>query len=153
MTAFVKKPDANRIYWINNASTVDWFSLQTAPLHVGPMMEQYIWNAKESVILTSATLQSAGGFEYLRERLYANDAKELALDSPFNYKDSTLIFIPDDIPEPSQQGYQRAVEKGIIELAATLNGRVLALFTSYTQLRETAANYFATFGFGQYHSL
>jgi DNA polymerase-3 subunit epsilon/ATP-dependent DNA helicase DinG len=140
LTAFVKKPDPNRIYWINNNPNIEWFSLQTAPLHVGPMMEQYIWNAKESVVLTSATLQSNGGFEYLRERLYANDAKELALDSPFNYKESTLVFIPDDVPEPTASGYQRAVEKGIIELAATLGGRVLALFTSYAQLRETAAN-------------
>jgi DNA polymerase-3 subunit epsilon/ATP-dependent DNA helicase DinG len=30
------------------------------------------------------------------------------------------------------------VERGIIELAAALNGRVLGLFTSYTQLRQTA---------------
>jgi ATP-dependent DNA helicase DinG len=140
LKAFVTAPDANRIYWINNNPSVEWFSLQVAPLHVGPMMEQYIWNAKESVILTSATLRSAGDFAYLRDRLHANEAKELALDSPFNYKDSTLIFIPDDVPEPNQHGYQRAVEKGIIELAATLGGRVLALFTSYAQLRETAAN-------------
>jgi ATP-dependent DNA helicase DinG len=140
LKAFVTAPDANRIYWINNNPSVEWFSLQVAPLHVGPMMEQYIWNAKESVVLTSATLRSAGDFAYLRDRLHANEAKELALDSPFNYKDSTLIFIPDDVPEPNQHGYQRAVEKGIIELAATLGGRVLALFTSYAQLRETAAN-------------
>lgn len=133
-------PDANHVYWINNAKSVEWLSIQSAPLHVGPLMEDYIWNAKDSVILTSATLQTAGNFQFTRERLYAESAKELAVGSPFDYKDSTLLYVPEDIPQPNERGYQHAIEKGIVELAATLNGRVLALFTSYAQLRETAAN-------------
>ena len=43
------------------------------------------------------------------------------------------------MPEPNErQRYQQAVERGIVELAAALNGRVMALFTSYSQLRQTA---------------
>ncbi len=140
LNACILNPDDNRVYWINNASSIDWLSLQSAPVHVGPLMEEYIWNAKNSVVLTSATLRTAGSFQFTRERLYAESAKELALGSPFDYKESTLLYIPEDIPQPNERGYQTAVEKGIVELAATLNGRVLALFTSYAQLRETAAN-------------
>jgi len=140
INALVTQPDPNRVYWINNASSAEWLSLQSAPLHVGPLMEEYIWNAKSSVILTSATLRTAGSFEYMRGRLYAESAKELALGSPFDYKQSTLVYVPEDMPQPNERGYQSMVEKGIVELAAELNGRVLALFTSYSQLRETAAN-------------
>ncbi|MGJ3240499.1 MAG: helicase C-terminal domain-containing protein [Anaerolineae bacterium] len=139
LQAFVHSPDANRVYWINNASAPEWLSLQSAPLHVGPLVEEYIWNAKNSVVLTSATLQTAGSFQYIRERLYAESAHELALGSPFDYKKSTLVYVPDDIPQPNDRGYQSMVERGIVELAAELNGRVLALFTSYSQLRETAS--------------
>ncbi|MGB7338095.1 MAG: helicase C-terminal domain-containing protein [Phototrophicaceae bacterium] len=140
LDALVMKPDANRVYWINNARSAEWIALQSAPLHVGPLMEQYIWHEKQSVILTSATLRSAGSFQFTRQRLFAESATELALGSPFDYKRSTLIFIPDDMPQPNERGYQSMVERGIVELAAELNGRMLVLFTSYSQLRETAAN-------------
>jgi DNA polymerase-3 subunit epsilon/ATP-dependent DNA helicase DinG len=104
------------------------------------MMEEFIWHSKDTVVVTSATLRTAGSFRFIRDRLYADDIQEEAVGSPFDYKQSTLVYIPEDIPAPNENGYQRHVEKGIIELAAELGGRVLALFTSYHQLRETAAN-------------
>jgi DNA polymerase-3 subunit epsilon/ATP-dependent DNA helicase DinG len=110
-----------------------------APLHVGELVEKALWTEKQSVVMTSATLQTNNSFDYIRERLHADDVETLALGSPFNYKDSTLIYVPNDIPDPSERHrYQHAVERGIIELAAALNGRVMALFTSFTQLRETS---------------
>jgi DNA polymerase-3 subunit epsilon/ATP-dependent DNA helicase DinG len=140
LDALVRNPEPNMIYWINNANSIEYLSLQAAPLHVGALMEAHIWQQKDSVILTSATLRSAGSFDFVKERLYAEDVAEVALGSPFDYKASTLVYVPDDIPLPNENGYQRAVERGIVELAAALEGRVLALFTSYAQLRETAAN-------------
>ena len=44
-------------------------SLQMAPLHIGPLMEKYLWHEKASVILTSATLTANEEFDYLRNRL------------------------------------------------------------------------------------
>src|SRR5262249_44728945 len=41
-----------------------------------------------------------------------------------------------------------AVERGIIELAAALDGRLLVLFTSFTQLRQTAQNITPRLGLG-----
>lgn len=141
LQAFFSEPDPNRVYWINLRNRDDEPAILSAPLHVGPMMEQYLWQVKESVILTSATLQTESSFDYIRERLFADDADTLDVGSPFNYKESTLLYIPTDIPEPNaQKGYQRAIERGIIELAAALGGRVLVLFTSYSHLRETAQN-------------
>ncbi|MCU0513952.1 MAG: exonuclease domain-containing protein [Anaerolineae bacterium] len=140
LNAFILQPDPNTIYWLNAADNPEYTSLQSAPLHIGPLMEQHLWQNKDAVILTSATLQIGSGFQYLRERLYADQVPALAVDSPFDYKASTLIYIPEDIPEPNRPGYQKAVERAIIELAAALDGRVMALFTSYGQLRETAAN-------------
>lgn len=137
LTAFTTEPDDNTIYWINLGQ--NQVSIHAAPLHVGPLVERYIWHAKKAVILTSATLQTNGSFDYIRERLHAEEGKTVEVGSPFNYRDSTLIFVPNDMPEPNdRQRYQQAVERGLIELAAALNGRVLGLFTSYSQLRQTA---------------
>jgi DNA polymerase-3 subunit epsilon/ATP-dependent DNA helicase DinG len=140
LNSFIAEPDANMIYWINTPrDRFAGISIHAAPLHIGPLVENYLWNSKETIVVTSATLQTRSSFDYIRERLNASHVDTLEVGSPFNYRESTLLYIPTDIPEPNERNpYQQAVERGIIELAAALNGRVLALFTSYAQLRQTA---------------
>lgn len=139
LNAFFLEQDTNAVYWMNLNQAADGVSLHAAPLHVGPLIEKYVWHANDAVILTSATLRTTDSFDYIRDRLFAEDVQFLEVGSPFNYQESTLIYIPEDIPEPNyRQEYQHAVERGLIELAAALNGRVMALFTSYGQLRQTA---------------
>lgn len=135
---FTHNPDANAVYSISPGETPDRLRIHIAPLHIGPMMEKYLTEQKESIILTSATLRTQTNFDHIKERLYTDDYQTISLGSPFDYKQSTLLYIPDDIPEPNRPGYQKMVERGIIELAAELNGRVMVLFTSYAQLRETS---------------
>ncbi len=136
-------PSENMIYWAELFK--QRLSLHSAPLRVGPLVEEHIFNTKETVILTSATLRTVGqgrdgrpSFDFLRERLHAQHADELAVGSPFDFKASTLVYLPTDIPEPNQPGYQRYVEQAIVEIANALGGRTLALFTSYSQLQSTA---------------
>ena len=74
--------------------------------------------------------------------------------SPFDYENSTLVYIPTDMPDPNRRDdYQRAVERGLIELAAATEGGMLGLFTSYAQLRQTAQSDRAPAGARQYHRL
>ncbi len=134
-------PEENTIYWCEIGQHASWLSIHAAPLHVGPLIEQFLWSQKDSIVLASATIRTAGAFDYVRERLYADPAEvsELTVETPFDYKESALIFVPTDIPEPNQkQRYQEMVEQGIIDLALALDGRVLGLFTSYSQLKETS---------------
>ncbi len=93
---------------------------------------------KASVILTSATLTTHGEFEYLRSRLNADEADELSVGSPFDYETAALLYLVNDIPEPNDSAYQRAVEQTLIQLAKSTSGRMLALFTSYAQLKRTS---------------
>lgn len=135
----VFEPDSMMIYWAEASSSRERPSLHAAPLEVGHLVQQHIWYQKEAVIMTSATLTTAGSFDYLRRRLGAEDAEELALGSPFDYETATLLYLLDDIPEPSARGaYQKAVERGLIDICKATHGRTLALFTSYAQLRRTA---------------
>jgi ATP-dependent DNA helicase DinG len=138
LDGLIQKPDANTIYWIHFNLSYG-VSINTAPLNVGHLVEQYIWASKQSAILTSATLRTTGNFDYFQKVLNAETVETLAIDSPFNYRQSTLVFIPNDMPDPNDRGrYQQAVERALIEVAAALEGRTLALFTSYTQLQQTA---------------
>jgi DNA polymerase-3 subunit epsilon/ATP-dependent DNA helicase DinG len=129
----------NIIYWIEINSSGKRLSLNTAPLHIGELMQKYLWHEKNTIIMTSATLTAAGEFDYLRGRLSAEDAYEMALGSPFDYESSALVYLVNDIPEPGdRQGHQRAVEQGIFRLAQATGGRTLVLFTSYEQLKRTS---------------
>lgn len=132
-------PKANTVYWLQVGQTHDYIAMHLAPLHIGDLVKASLWNAKRTVVLTSATLRAGTDFKYVRERLGAEDMEAVEIGSPFDYTKSALLFLPEDMPEPNdKQRYQQAVERAIIELASALDGRVLALFTSYTSLRQTA---------------
>jgi len=133
----IMDPSSSLIYWLETQPNRDHLSLHAAPLHVGPLVQEHLFHEKRTVVLTSATLRTSGTFDFLRERLHAWDASELAVGSPFDYESSTLFYIVDDIPEPGQRGYQRIVAQGMAELFRATGGRALALFTSYRQLRAT----------------
>jgi DNA polymerase-3 subunit epsilon/ATP-dependent DNA helicase DinG len=137
--ALVFTPSPDQIYWAEIHPQRRQITLQAAPLHIGHLMEKYLWHEKLSVILTSATLTAAGEFDYLRNRLNAFDADELALGSPFDYENATLLYIADNIPEPADRnGHQRAVERSLTRLCTATGGRTLVLFTSYAQLQRTS---------------
>ncbi len=139
LNALVNKPDLDYVYWAELLPNNFKLALQAAPLHVGPLMEQFLWHEKECVILTSATLTTNGDFDYLRSRLNADEAYEIVLGSPFDYESSTLLYLCNDVPEPSEAGaYQHMVEQTLVRLAKATHGRMLALFTSYAQLRKTS---------------
>lgn len=141
LESFTTDPQENMVYWCEVSTKGTHVSINAAPLHVGPLIDEHLWQPKECVVLTSATLTAGGGFNFLRERLDAYDdvVAEFIVDSPFDYENSTLLYLPTDIPEPnSYPHYQTMIERGIIELATALDGRLLGLFTSYAQLRQAA---------------
>ncbi len=159
MNAIISKPSDQSIYWVemsaerlerNGANrrggqSAQRVTLNAAPLHVGRLMRQFIWSAKKSVVLTSATLRTATpatrnqpSFDHIQERLDAANAMTLAVGSPFDYPRSTLLYLVSDMPEPNQPSYQQYVERALTELFRASQGRGMALFTSYSQLRATA---------------
>ena len=145
MNATLTKPQTSEVYWIEieeNHSGRGFdrtqLSIHSAPLHVGPLIQQHLWNTKESIILTSATMRTAKSFNFVRSRLSAEDMDELAVGSPFDYKSSTLLYLVADVPEPGQAGFQQALDRGLIALTTAMQGRTMVLFTSYSSLRATS---------------
>jgi ATP-dependent DNA helicase DinG len=138
MHAAVSQPDRNGIYWAEVSGQEHSLSLHAAPLHVGPLVEQHLFMAKDTVVLTSATLRTAGDYSYIQERLHAREARTDTVGSPFDYRSSTLVFVPTDISDPNGPAFQRQVEEAIRLLALALQGRTMALFTANQQLRQTA---------------
>jgi predicted DnaQ family exonuclease/DinG family helicase len=138
LSGMISNPDGGQVYWIEVNPAGNRLSLNAAPLRVGELIEKYLWHEKSSVIVTSATLTAHGEFQYLRNTLGADEADELQLGSPFDYENSTLVYVANDIPEPNVNGYQQVLDRAIISTAKAIGGRTLVLFTSYAQLRKTS---------------
>ncbi|MCC6458484.1 MAG: DEAD/DEAH box helicase family protein [Caldilineaceae bacterium] len=131
--------DANDVVtWMEVNEGVTEVSLVAAPLFVNETLETELVHRKRSVIFTGATLRTGSGFSFIRDRLGLWDVTASTVDSPFDYRKSTLLYLPSDLPEPNQSHFQQAVDQAIIKAAVASSGATLALFTSYAQLRATA---------------
>ncbi|MDO8491538.1 MAG: helicase C-terminal domain-containing protein [Dehalococcoidia bacterium] len=139
LNSVVVHPEKDTIYW---AALGDWnktVTLRAAPLSVASVLQEKLFSAKDSVVLTGATLTTESHFHYVKVRLGLEEAEELALGSPFNYLQSTLIYLPNDMPEPSKPDYQERLARALLDVCRAAGGRTLALFTAHRALKEAHA--------------
>ncbi len=139
VSKIIGEDDRDTICWLTLTRREASLSLSSAPLAVADTLKAKLFDPKESVVLTGATLSTDGNFDYIRQRLGLEAPEELMLGSPFDYRQSTLILTPSDMPEPAQPGYAAATQSAIIDLVRASDGRALVLFTSHSALR-TAYN-------------
>ena len=133
--------EESRIDWIDRGSDSSNRSdivLHSAPLNVGPELDERLFSRKRSVILTSATLATQGNFDYFRQRVGVPEGAEMAVGSPFDYRRAALLLIPEDMPPLDAWDYQRAMESILVGLGKAFTGRVMALYTSHAALRSAA---------------
>ncbi len=137
--AIISDGHADEIYWLQSSARDTALSMHAAPLHVGSILADKLFANKQTVVLSSATLATNGNFSYIKERLGldAYQPQELIVGSPFDYQHAALIYLPTDMPEPNQPGYQKALDQAIIDLSIAADGRTLVLFTSTSALRAT----------------
>ncbi len=131
--------DEESIAWLTHERLRDTLTLTAAPLSVAEILRAQLFAQKQTSVLASATLTIEGSFAFVSSRIGLPEAEELLIESPFDYQRQALVYIPDDIPEPNQRGYQQAVEQTLIELCVAAGGRTLALFTANGALKQTYA--------------
>ena len=139
LASIIAREDASKIHWLKLDQTKGEVSLNSAPLEVGPTLRKLLFDEKDSVVFTSATLSTHGTFDYARRRLnLPEDCDELRVGSPFDYRKAALLMIPEDMPRPQTEGYLESVARAVSDLALNLSGRTMALFTSHSALRSVA---------------
>ncbi len=110
--------------------------LQATPIDVGPILRECLWSKLECAVLTSATLAVGGTFEYIRQRLGLEHARESVLASHFDYQRQALLYVPPDMPDPRAQQFVSVAADRIRKLLEITRGRAFVLFTSYAQMNE-----------------
>lgn len=146
----IHNPKPDQVYWIEmrqgeRRDTV----LHTAPLQLGDYLRSHLYSRLDSLVLTSATMTTGGDSRFIRRRLGLEDADEITLSSPFDYRSNAMILVPTDLPEPNQPGFDHAVHRAIYSTALAAGGRTLVLFTSINAMsnaRSALADHFREAG-------
>jgi ATP-dependent DNA helicase DinG len=110
--------------------------LQATPIDVGPILRECLWSKLECAVLTSATLAVGGGFEYIRQRLGLEHARESVLPSHFDYENQALFYVPPDLPDARTPQFTALAGEHIRKLLEITRGRAFVLFTSYAQMND-----------------
>ena len=123
--------DCNRsdyVYWGEKRGKSTF--LKASPINISGHINNGLLEEKQCVVLTSATLTVEDGFDYLRSRLGIAEAEELKLDSHFDYRKQTRLYVPTHLPDPNAPGFLEQAIEEMVELLNLTNGRAFLLFTS-----------------------
>ena len=140
--------DGRYVYWVERRGR--GLFLRASPIDVSTLLQDKLFERVETVVLTSATLASANGFDFIRRRLglagsneeedadsnpAASKTDELVAQSGYNYEEQAVLYLPPRMPEPrSPQWIERAAEE-VIELLHVSRGRAFVLSTSLSGMR------------------
>jgi ATP-dependent DNA helicase DinG len=125
--------------------------LAAAPIELGTMLRESLFEQVEAAVLTSATLATQKRFDFLRGRLGLTrelveqgdeplEVTERMVLSPFAFASQTLLGVPTDLPaaEGRDAEFHAATAEVVRGLADVSGGGIFVLFTSHAALRRTA---------------
>jgi ATP-dependent DNA helicase DinG len=145
--------DRRYVYWVERRGGRGLF-LRASPIDVSTLLKDKLFERVETVVLTSATLASAGSFDFIKRRLglaaaaaddedegeaasgpAADKTDELVAPSGYNYEEQAVLYLPPRMPEPrSPQWAERAAEE-VVKILNVSRGRAFVLSTSLSGMR------------------
>ncbi len=123
--------DSNLVRWIN--VTQRHVRLNGTPLEVGQRFNSVMSRAK-TWVFTSATLAIGTDFSAFSDRLGLSHATFRNWESPYDYPNHALLYLPPDMPDPRERNYPERVYEVIQQVTNASHGRAFCLFTSYAMM-------------------
>ena len=127
--------DKSFVYWLERRGRGVF--IRASPIDVSGLLQDKLFEKTESVILTSATLASAGSFSFIKERLGLDTDKtdELVAPSNFDYQKQAVLYLPHNMPDPRASNWLERATEEIINLLEITRGRAFVLCTSNSTMR------------------
>lgn len=110
--------------------------LNTTPLSIAEIFARQIGGHPRAWIFTSATLAVKQNFSHYQNEMGLLEARTACWDSPFNYPEQALLYVPQHLPEPNSPGYTDAVVQAALPLIEASKGRAFLLFTSLRAMQR-----------------
>jgi ATP-dependent DNA helicase DinG len=106
------------------------------PLDVGSELAQRIEAQGGVWVFASATLAVADDFAHFLSRVGLKTALTRVLPSPFDYTRNARLFVPQGLPDPSDERYVETLLAAVWPLVEAAGGGAFLLFTSYRALQR-----------------
>jgi ATP-dependent DNA helicase DinG len=126
--------ERNFVYWFERRN--NGVFLTATPIDVSQILRERLFEQFDTVILTSATLTVGGRFDYIRQRLGIDHAKDRALPPEFDFPKQALLYLPRQMPDVRDAGFAAKAADEIVKLLELSQGRAFCLFTSYSQMHD-----------------
>jgi ATP-dependent DNA helicase DinG len=110
--------------------------LHLTPLDVSAKLNGLIDNGFQSWIFTSATLAVGEDFSHFGSRMGLAGVAGLTFPSPFSLDQNGLIYLPPDLPQPSDPSHTDAMLEAVTPLLDFTSGGMFCLFTSHRALNK-----------------
>jgi len=130
----VKAADQKFVYWLERRGRGVF--LRASPIDVSGLLQDRLFEKVPTVILTSATLSSAGNFRFIRERLGLNESEEMVAESIFDFENQAVLYLPPSMPDPRSPQWGRAAADEVIKIVNATEGRAFVLSTSNAGMNE-----------------
>jgi len=141
-TTWAQQKMQDAVYWVENSGRrKERLSLLCAPVDVGQVLREELFNTTSTVVLASATLAVGGqDFSFIKQRLGLTKSIDVRLGSPFDYRKNVKLVLPKQMPDPGESpaDYESAVCERIKKYVHQTQGRAFVLFTSYRMLENCA---------------
>jgi ATP-dependent DNA helicase DinG len=130
----IKADDKQFVYWIERRGRGVF--LRASPINVSGLLQDRLFAKVPTVVLTSATLSSAGNFNFIRERLGLDEAEEMIAESIFDFENQAVLYLPPSMPDPRSPQWGRAAADEVIKIVNATEGRAFVLSTSNAGMNE-----------------
>jgi len=107
------------------------FMLHVTPIDVASIFQAHTDNFSSSWLFTSATLQVNKKFTHFANNIGLENFNSGVWDSPFDYEKQSLLYLPENLPQPSEPSYTKQLMQAAIPVLKASQGRAFVLFTSY----------------------
>lgn len=128
--------DENAILWYETFTRS--FMLHSTPVDLAELFRSHTDDFSSAWLFTSATLQVNKNFTHFSNRIGLQNHETGVWDSPFDYQKQSLLYLPDNMPEPSDRRYISTLLEKVKPVIEASGGRAFLLFTSYRAMHEAA---------------
>jgi len=112
------------------------FMLHATPVDVASIFQKHTDNFSNAWLFTSATLQVNQKFDHFSKNIGLENYKSGVWDSPFNYQKQSLLYLPENLPQPSEPSYTKELMQAALPVLTASEGRAFVLFTSYYAMNQ-----------------
>jgi ATP-dependent DNA helicase DinG len=112
--------------------------LHAAPLSVAEAFSRYRQGG-QAWVFTSATLSVHGDFSHFTARLGLEKAETMRMESPFDYANQALLFVPRTLPAPQSPEFLPAFVETLMPLIQASQGGALVLCTTLRAVERVAS--------------